>query len=79
MHTLCNADAQAAQGRPLAGQLRSELFLYADRKTLHFTERITRLLRPSSESGPRHPPQQADNHALGLDARHFGSFTPQMH
>ena len=31
-----------------------------DRKTLRITERITRLLCPSSEPGPRHPPQQID-------------------
>ena len=30
MGTTSNAEAQAAQGRPLAGQLRSELFLSAD-------------------------------------------------
>ncbi len=50
---------------PLAGQMRSELFLCTDRKTLRITERITRLLCPSSEPGPRHPPQQvADRYRL---------------
>jgi hypothetical protein len=43
---------------PLAGKMRSELFLCTDHKTLRITERITRLLCPSSEPGPRHPPQQ---------------------
>lgn len=46
------------RGRPFAGQLRSELFLCTDHKTLRITERITRLLCPSSGPGPRHPPQQ---------------------
>jgi len=44
-----NADARAAQGEdPLAGQLRSELFLCTDHKTLRITEHIARQLRPSS-------------------------------
>ena len=46
------------RGRPFTGQLRSELFLCTDHKTLRITERITRLLCPSSGPGPRHPPQQ---------------------
>lgn len=46
------------RGRPFAGQLRSELFLCTDHKTLRITEHITRLLCPSSGPGPRHPPQQ---------------------
>ena len=55
---LGNTDAQAAQGKPFTGQLRSELFLCTDHKTLRITEHITRLLCPSSRPGPRHPPQQ---------------------
>lgn len=64
----CNADARAAQGKPLAGQLRSELFLCVDRRTLHVTKRIARLLRPSSGPGPRHPPRQAGQE---YPIRHF--------
>lgn len=74
-HNDNDADAQAAWGSlPETGQLRWELFLCADHKTLRITERITRLLCPSSEPGPRHPPQQAvetgagrgtADHALG--------------
>lgn len=48
-------------GEPLAGQLRSKLFLCPDHKTLRITERIARLLCPSSEPGPRHPPQQVSS------------------
>ena len=35
-----NADAQAALGRPHAGQLRSGLFLCVDHRTLHITKHI---------------------------------------
>ena len=56
----CNTEAQAAEGGgPPAGKLRSELFLCADCRTLHITEQYRRLLRPSSQRGPRRPPRQA--------------------
>ena len=36
----CNAEAQATRGEPPVGKMRSKLFLNADRKALHITERI---------------------------------------
>jgi hypothetical protein len=54
----CNAEAQAAQGGPPAGQLRSELFLYTDHQDSAYYRTYRRQLRPSSHRGPRRPPRQ---------------------
>lgn len=56
--TVNNTEAQAAQGGPLASRLRWDLFLCCGSQDSAYYRTYRRQLRPSSQRGPRHPPQQ---------------------